>query len=230
MIPVYGFSWLAEALNVVPVLTVLLIGARMVEGSEDGRQEGNPLAESEEDILSMGTDEPTAILTPCSQAGAEEVPEDALQLEFFDDVQLPDDAELVVEGLRSPMRLPVAECHDEGVGVYRFTIEGIVPGRQCRIKIETADSSVTILENTDLHDFIQRAQASDDVEPLPLILTDELFDHLLDYEEFEVNEPPLEAIDWEAPPEFDTEDDETEYLEEEPNDTSEIDFDPSEDN
>jgi hypothetical protein len=219
------FDFLTETLKPVALLPVFLLGTRVVEGSENGRQSANPLAECEQDICSMGTGDPASPLTRCSQSGAERVPQDALQLEFLDDLQFPSEAELVVEGLRSPMRIPVTGCHDEENGVYRFTIEGIVPGRQCRIRVETADFSITILEDTDLYSFVQRAQASDDVEPLPLNFTDELFDHFLDYEEFEVDDPPPEPINWEAPPEFDTEDDEMES-----SDSYDVDIDPSEDN
>ena len=125
----------------------------------------------------------------------------AFQLLIFDDVQLPDDAELVVEGLASPMRVRVADCHDAAGGIYRFVLEDPVPGAQCRIRLEAAQGAATIMENVDIHAFIQRVSASEEEPPLPIDLSADLFEqHVLNFEEFEITQSePEEDDDWEVP-------------------------------
>lgn len=153
------------------------------------------------------------------------------QLEIYDDVRLPEDAELVVEGSATPVTLMASDFYDHEKGIYRFPIEAPAPGTPCRILLRTPESSICIAEDVDLQAFLQQAEANESAPPLPMHLSDELFDHLLDYDEFEVNEPvPEEDDDWDIPGEFDEEEiDETEPIEEIPEEP-EYEIDPYEEN
>jgi len=125
----------------------------------------------------------------------------AYYLEFSDDVKLPGDAMLVVEGLEEPMRIPVCDCHDGERGIYLFAFLHPIPGAMCKATIESAQGSSVLFENVDLYALIEDSSEPDSPDPLQINLPDDLFDHALEVEDEEVDhpEPDTDEDDCELP-------------------------------
>lgn len=114
-------------------------------------------------------------------------------LELFDDVLLPDDTELVVSGLPSPLRFKTVEQHDPEEGVYSFPIHDPPPYSSCRASLVSEKGTHVLFEGVDLSRFIEEAVEEGDPPFLPIDLPDETFDTRVEEEEKEP-EPPASAF------------------------------------
>jgi len=126
------------------------------------------------------------------------LPGDAFILELRDDIKIPDDAVLVVEGLKAPFRASVQEHLNQSLAAYRFILRDTVPGSPCSAKLETAAGPRVLFENVDLHAFIDQTMESEEFPPLQVDIPDDIVEHFLEVEDEVVDEetPEGEAGDW----------------------------------
>lgn len=96
-------------------------------------------------------------------------------LELTDDVLLPEDAELVVHGLPSPLRLRAAEHHDPEAGRYAFAIHDPPPGARCRATLVSTQATLVLFDRVDLSRYVEEALAAGSPPFLPIDLPDEAF-------------------------------------------------------
>lgn len=96
-------------------------------------------------------------------------------LELTDDVLLPDDAELVVHGLPSPLRLRAAAHHDPAAGRYAFPIHDPPPGALCRATLVSTRATLVLFDRVDLSRYVEEALAALSPPFLPLALPGEAF-------------------------------------------------------
>src|SRR5262245_17544586 len=108
--------------------------------------------------------------------------QDAFILDLCDDIKVPDDAVLVVDGLKAPLRLRAADHLDTNIGAYHFVLQGTVAGSLCSARLETPSASTTLFTNVDLHAFIEQAMEVEAHPPLQLDISDDTFEHLLEAE------------------------------------------------
>jgi hypothetical protein len=124
--------------------------------------------------------------------------EDAFILDLCDDMKLPDDAVLIVEGLKSSLQLPARDHFDANIGAYRFVLGRTVPGALCSARVETSSGSAVLFSNVDLHSFIGQALDLEEFPPLRLEIFDDIVEHLLEEEDepIEAQTPEGEDGDW----------------------------------
>src|SRR5690606_32303810 len=85
------------------------------------------------------------------------------------------DAELVVHGLPSPLRLRAAEHHDPDAKRYAFPIHDPPPGARCRATLVSTQATLVLFDRVDLSRYVEEALAAGAPPFLPLVLPDEAF-------------------------------------------------------
>ncbi len=96
-------------------------------------------------------------------------------LQLTDDVLLPEDAELVVHGLLSPLRLRAADHHDPEAGVYGFAIHDPPPGALCRATLVSTQATLVLFERVELSRYVEEAVAAGSAPFLPIAIPGEAF-------------------------------------------------------
>ena len=119
-------------------------------------------------------------------------------LEIQDDARLPDGAYLVVEGLPEPLRLVAADHYDGDKGIYRFPVDDPPAGSYCSLTLEIGEESFVLVEDFDLHAYIEEASDSETATPPLIDIPNELFEHVREIDDDEVSETVPEDDEWEG--------------------------------